>query len=159
MIQQFQSYVFPTVPVISLLNPSSIFIFHCLLCDNGAKFCKYFSFVIWYNVKLCSRGFQKQNGEEKDFPQIRPLQCAHSFPAVPSDQKYMSPSHRCLHLTLTPSGSFVVECHCQGTTLWMASPGVHRAASPSVPFKSTFPETAFPDIRREVSLPRQLSGH
>lgn len=141
----------PAVPVISLLNPSSIFTFHCLLCFNGAEFCKYFYFVIWYNVKLCGRGFQKYNGEEKGFPfwfwhttHIRPLQCAHSFPAVPSDQMYMSPSHGQLHLTLTLSGSFVVECHCQGTTLSMASPGTLRAAFSPVPLTKHLSSNSFP---------------
>lgn len=41
------------VPVINIFVPLLQVHFHCLLCKNGARPCKYFFFTRLYNVKIC----------------------------------------------------------------------------------------------------------
>lgn len=45
----------------------------CLLCNNGAEPCKYFSFARWYNVKLCQGNALEGHWRRKEFASLVPV--------------------------------------------------------------------------------------
>lgn len=114
------------VPVINIFVPLIQVHFHCLLCKNGARPCKYLSFTSLYNVKICQqkaleRPFRKSMSSWYQYvPLSMLLQHMTSMESI-SYRAWWSVAHGTFPRADVSLNSFTEQCCWCNSFQWMGS--------------------------------------